>query len=307
MTTAELRCADASEARREPLYGTASHVTRWLLLEQPGSWGRDALSQSGLPAATALELKRRALAAGVRIVLIRKGVRFASQGRRCYFARTESSSNYLAQVTLDAADDLLDMDLSGLGDGGEVPGAATVAEPVFLVCTHGKHDACCSIRGNQVSRVACAQEGSIAWESAHIGGDRFAANVVCFPHGVYYGRVAPDEVANLMEMYRAGVLSLDHLRGRSCFPFAIQAADYFVRRETGRARLEDVVFEGTSIVTEGVREVRFRLDDGSVAVVAVGISRSSEAHALTCGSDATSPIPRFELRSFQVEGGGSLS
>ncbi|HWC13476.1 MAG TPA: sucrase ferredoxin [Actinomycetota bacterium] len=300
MTDRDTRCADASEARAEPLYGTASHVTRWVLLEQPGSWGRDALSESGLRAATAVELKARALAVGARVVLIRRGVRFTSDRRQCYVARTEAAETYLARLSLDAPEDLLDIDLAPLVDGGEIAGAERVAEPVYLVCTHGKHDACCSIRGNQVSRVACAQEGSDAWESAHIGGDRFAANVVCFPHGVYYGRVTPDEVTRLMEMYRGGVLSLDHYRGRSCFPFTVQAADYFVRRETGRARVADVAFAGTSIVAEGVREARFELDDGTEAVVSVRVGRSEEAHVLTCSADAPSAIPRFELVSLRI-------
>lgn len=300
MTSASFRCAEASQARAEPLYGTASRVTRWLLLEQPGSWGRDALSECGIAARTALELKRKALAAGVRIVLIRRGVRLTSDVRRCYFGRTESDVSYLAGIQLSSVEDLVDVDLTPLADGGEIEGAEPVPDPIFLVCTHGKHDACCSIRGNQVSRVACAQEGRNAWESAHIGGDRFAANVVCFPHGVYYGRVAPDEVSSLMEMYDGGVLSLDHFRGRSCFPFTVQAADYFVRRETGRARVDAVRFETTSIVAEGIRESRFSLDDGATAVAQVRVTRSDDAQLLTCASVAPAPVPRFDLVSLEV-------
>ena len=31
------------------------------------------------------------------------------------------------------------------------------------------------------------------WQSSHIGGDRFAGNVVFLPEGLYYGRVEPAE------------------------------------------------------------------------------------------------------------------
>ncbi|HEX2240915.1 MAG TPA: sucrase ferredoxin, partial [Actinomycetota bacterium] len=192
-----VRCSDSSAERDEPLYGTASIVRRWLLVEQPGAWGADALVKSRLPERIARELRTRARAAGVRVILIRRGTRLSNKQRRCYFARTEDSGSYLAHTTVAAVDDLLDFDLGALSQRRVVPGAAETTEPLFLVCTHGRHDACCSIRGNQVARIACAAKPD-AWECSHIGGDRFAANLVCFPHGVYYGRVTAAGVQGLM-------------------------------------------------------------------------------------------------------------
>ena len=297
MTIRASRCADASEARNEPLYGTASHVKRWLLLEQPGSWGRDALAQSGLPDDVALELRRRTQTAGVRVILIRRGVRFTAEGRQCYFARTEPDDCYLAHMRLGSAADLLDVDLGPLATGGEIAGADHHAAPVFLVCTHGKRDACCSIRGNQVSRVACAEPGMDAWESAHIGGDRFAANLVCFPHGVYYGRVAPDETAGLMNDFRTGSISLDHYRGRSCFPFAVQAAEYFARRETDERGVDDVKLDAPAVVEPDAVSARFALRDGRRVEVKVAITHGRDGVRLTCGATGPSVVPRYDLES----------
>jgi hypothetical protein len=53
------RCSQASEARDEPMAGTASTVRSWLLLEDPGPWGRDALRDARLPERVGLELQRR--------------------------------------------------------------------------------------------------------------------------------------------------------------------------------------------------------------------------------------------------------
>ncbi|OEV07469.1 sucrase ferredoxin, partial [Streptomyces nanshensis] len=41
-------CATASRDLAEPLAGTAATARTWLLIEQPGPWGRKALTQSRL-------------------------------------------------------------------------------------------------------------------------------------------------------------------------------------------------------------------------------------------------------------------
>jgi hypothetical protein len=299
LTSKTFRCSDASLARDEPLFATASAVPRWLLLEQPGSWGENALTDSRLPARAGRELRARAAVAGVRIILIRRGRRFSSGRRQCYFARTTQTAPYLAEMALDSVDDLLDVDLTRLREGDEIEGATPYRGPVFLVCTHGRHDACCSIRGNQISRIACAKPGDDAWECSHIGGDRFAGNLVCFPHGVYYGRVAAGDAARLMDAYSAGRIELDLYRGRCCYPFPLQAAEYFVRRELSILGVEDLVLAESARTEEGVTGV-FSLVDGRRAEVEVTVDRSGERHRLTCGSAVAAIIPRYELASLTL-------
>ena len=291
------RCSDASLDRDEPLFGTASFVRRWLLVEQPGPWGSNALLESRMPTDIATELRSRARDLGVRIVLIRRGARLSTGRRQCYFIRTEDCDTYAAHLSLDDARDLLDLDLSPLRDGGTIEAATAMQDPVFLVCTHGRHDACCSIKGNQVSRVACSLPDVDAWECSHIGGDRFAANLVCFPHGIYYGRVEPDAVAGLMNAYSRGDISLEHYRGRCCFSFAQQAAEYLARRETGVIGVDDVAFVGSEPSERGLI-ARFAIADKTVEVEVAVVTGAS--HRLTCGATAALPIPRYELASFRV-------
>jgi hypothetical protein len=258
------------------------------------------LTESRLPREVSLELRKRFHDAGVRLILLRRGARFTSGGRMCYFVRTDEREPYLGEMTLAGPEALLDIDLAQLS-GGAVSEASRREEPLFLVCTHGRHDACCSIRGNQVSRVACAEPGYTAWESSHIGGDRFAANLVCFPHGVYYGRVAPDEVVMLMQSYRRGVLSIPHYRGRSCYTFAVQAAEHFVRVEAGLIRVDDLHLLESTRVDERLLEVVFELRDQRRAGVRVAIDETPEAYRLTCGATRLNAIPRYELVSCSIQ------
>ena len=70
----------------------------------------------------------------------------------------------------------------------------------------------------------------------HIGGDRFAGNLVCLPEGLYYGRVDREAAGSVLDEHLAGRLLLEHYRGRSIYTFPVQAAERSVREATGLTR-----------------------------------------------------------------------
>ena len=53
------RCSAESVGRDEELFATASLVNTWILFEQPGAWGPDALTESGFPEVLARSPKPR--------------------------------------------------------------------------------------------------------------------------------------------------------------------------------------------------------------------------------------------------------
>ena len=74
-----------------------------------------------------------------------------------------------------------------------------------------------------------------------MGGDRFAGNIVAFPHGLYFGRVEPDEAPVIARAYADGRIgSIERYRGRSRDPFPVQVAERAVREHLGLDRIEDV-------------------------------------------------------------------
>ena len=79
------RCSTASEARGESQAGTASTVRSFLLVEDPGPWGIDAVSDNRLPVEVKTELAARARRAGVRVLMIRRHGR-SSPGELTVFA-----------------------------------------------------------------------------------------------------------------------------------------------------------------------------------------------------------------------------
>lgn len=297
--TSRTRCAEEAQARGEAMLGTASTVRRWLLVEQPGAWGPDALAASELPAAVAGPLAASAQAAGVRVLLVRRpGRRARPRARRVVVAFSGPDGPWLREASLEDVAELARLDLPAVFRSGEGFGHAS-SEPAFLVCTHGRHDPCCADLGRPLVRGLVAAGVGGVWESSHLGGDRFAGNLVCLPHGLYFGQVAPDEGAAVVAAYRAGEVVLERYRGRSCFPMAVQAAEILVRRELGLRGIEDVVPTGRRRLAPTDDEVVLRLpNDGPPVVAHVRTTPAADPRLITCRGPESRP-PTYDLVSLR--------
>jgi hypothetical protein len=290
-----LPCATLSRALEEPLYGTASVVRGWVLLEQAGPWGMEAVTESRLDPDLARALHRAAEAAHLRLLLIRRPGRGASQPRTCFVAHTSRRGRWLERRRLDDPAELLELDMARVV-AGERPGFGEEAtEPVYLACTNGRHDRCCATYGRPLALALQASHGELVWESSHVGGDRFAGNLVCLPDGHYFGRVGPADAERVVGLHRKGALDLDHWRGCCVDPPVVQAAEWFARRRAGLVGVDDLVLDGRDRLEGGVDAVRFRRAGGGRLRVVLRSTRDAEPRPLTCHSVRAEPPLSFTL------------
>jgi Sucrase/ferredoxin-like len=302
------RCAPSAERRGDQMHGTASPVPRWLLVEQPGPWGRDALVESELDDRVARTLAARAAHARVRVVLIRRPGRSGRADRRRWAlvdSRPGRESCWWGEWS--AATDLLELPLDG-----PLTTTPTTA-PVYLVCAHGRHDACCAIRGRPVAATLAATRPGATWECSHVGGDRFAANLVVLPHGLYYGHVTPPAAARLAGLYESGRVDPTWLRGRSSIPLPVQAAQHYARLAFAEDRLDALHPLDAQRLDERTWKVWLAADP-EPALVTVRAGAAVPAR-LTCSSRRAEPARIWELvsltystvstdsRSTEAEGG----
>jgi hypothetical protein len=290
------RCSAEALARGDALAGTASTVRSFLLLEHDGPWGVDALRDARLPDDLGPHLERRAKAVGVRPLLVRhpgRGRRRQdppSGGVRVFAARADGPGSWLETTVLDRVEDVLDLDLAALGAGSS-SGLDRVEGPLFAVCTHGRHDACCAELGRPVARKLAHEWPDLTWEVSHLGGDRFAGNLLVLPHGLYYGRLATHTADLVGRATVEGRVVVAHLRGRSDLPMPVQAAEVELRRRLGETRRDAVLPVGHR--REGDRVTAAFEVDGARHEVVVRVDRS-EPTLLTCRADAPSPAWLFE-------------
>jgi hypothetical protein len=291
-----LPCATLSRALEEPLHGTASVVRGWVLLEQPGPWGVEAVTESRLDRDLARALHRKAAAAGLRLLLIRRPGRGGEgEPSACFVAHTSRRDRWLERRRLDDPAELLELDMAQVV-AGERPGFGEEAtEPVYLACTNGRHDRCCATYGRPLALALQASHGDLVWESSHIGGDRFAGNLVCLPDGHYFGRVGPGDAERVVGQHRKGTLDLDHWRGCCVDPPVVQAAEWFARRRAGLVGVDDLVLDGRDRLEGGVDAVRFRRAGGGRLRVVLRVTRDADPRPLTCHSVRPEPPLSFTL------------
>jgi hypothetical protein len=163
-----------------------------------------------------------------------------------------------------------------------VPGTVGT-DPVYLVCAHGRHDPCCAIRGRPVAEALARHRPGAVWECSHVGGDRYAANLVALPHGLYYAHVTPQTALGLVTAYERGEVDPVRLRGRSAHAAPAQAAQHYARLAFGDNRLDALRPVGMARLDERTWRVRLAAPGGGSLLVRVRAG-TGPAVRLTCSS-----------------------
>jgi hypothetical protein len=288
-------CSNRSLERGDPLAGTGGFGERWFLVEIDGSWGQHAFLNSRLDPQLARDLVRRIEADGMRPLAIRRANRRADARRaqstwRWAIVDTRPGLESTRWGSVDDPALLLTVPLDG--STGELSD-----EPVICVCTHARHDQCCAVKGRPVATALAAAFPEQTWECSHLGGDRFAATLIVFPAGLYYGRATPEEAPSLIERYREGRLDPRSFRGRSSSPNVVQAAEAVARAEIPDDAISAFAHVNTASEAGGWR-VTFAHGPDEVVV---RLAASTSAPLLTtCEATVALPVRQFELVGVSV-------
>ena len=283
-----LRCSYSADERADPLAGSAAHAKGFVLIESPGAWGYDALKESRLDAEIASAVAAKAAEALYRVILIKRPGRAAASASRSWFVVDSTpGAEKVSSGTYHSDSELLEIPL-------HIEEHEPTPQPMYLVCTHGRHDACCAQRGRPVAARLAEERPGLVWECSHIGGDRFAPNVLVLPHGLYYGRVEPERAPEIIAAQERSEVVVDLLRGRTVFRPAVQAAQHFARA----ARDGRVIDDFRPIAWESTASGDVRVDlahAGDRLAVVVRPTVGPDSGFLTCRASHALHPPTFEL------------
>ncbi|GGK85158.1 sucrase ferredoxin [Planomonospora parontospora subsp. parontospora] len=277
-----------SHTAEMPVHASATVGARfWLLIEHPGPWASH-LEDCDLPE-DVRTLVKRAAHLGIRPQLIRRpGRRTASPGPGVHVmvGDARGPEPWLAEAVIADPDDL---DLDALVAGVLPKSCILVSEPVFLVCTHAKRNVCCARIGLPLARSLAEVWPDRTWETSHVGGDRYAANLVCLPHGLYYGSMSQAAAIAAADAYRSGEVVLDRFRGRAGIPEPLQAAEHFVRAHTGELSVGGVAVESSRSDGEATEAI-VRGSDARFRVVVEPMTLTAP-----CGTACADTITTYRL------------
>ncbi len=294
-------CSAQSSLADEQPVGTASTGDVWLLLEYPHPWGVKAFQESDL----SRDIKRHINAAlksvpRTRLLFIRQDIA-PTEFLTLFIVRSRELDSSLVRYELKGYEQLLEMNLTSVL-AGELSGAKICEQPLFLVCTHGKRDKCCAKFGFAIYKSIRDFAGDASvWQSSHVGGDRFAANVLCFPDGLFYAHVTEESGQSIVTKYRERRLVLNNFRGRSCYPPPIQAAEFFVRSESGLSGVSDLRFQNYAAIRPSYWKVSFLSPaDAKIHEVYLTGQLSEFQNRLTCHSTESKRVVQYSLSEYKA-------
>ncbi|MBD0293176.1 MAG: sucrase ferredoxin [Jiangellaceae bacterium] len=292
-------CSQLSRLLDEPLAGTAPVARTWLLLEQPGPWGRQALTQSHLDPILGAALETAANAHGARAALIRRPGRHPDvppePARRVWIAHTRPRNAWLLGGFVEHVAQLGDVSWAGIERGDlelvheSMPSLLPETEPLLLVCTNGRRDVCCASYGRPVVTRLHHRLGERTWETTHLGGHRFAPTAAVLPYGVVYGRVDVDSATRVVEQASAGQHELRGYRGRSTFDRPAQVAEAAVREQSGVQGIDDLDVASVLLEDDESWRVVVTGPDGRRWTVDVRARRLPPPRPESCGGPLVEP------------------
>ena len=286
-------CSQHAQANQLPLYGTSSFAETWVALEYNGAWEAKALQDNELRPQVNQWLSRQIeQSENGRALFIRD--RFAVADT-LLIARTTASDQRLYRVPLGGYEDVT------FFDSAEILANNTSFKPenaqVVLVCTNGKRDQCCAKFGQPIFE-AFAQETILpTYACTHLGGHVYAPTLAVLPAGIYYGYVNPTDVNTVADSILQRQISLAHYRGRTFQSPTVNAADYYVRQQTGLLGFDEFTLAGVGKKDAETFIVRF-IDSNSAAHCITLRAWQSEPIVVGC-SGKTKPQPRFQLLDYQ--------
>lgn len=264
-------CSVLSAALGESAYGSAGDALAWVCLEQNGPWGRAAATQSHLDPDLGGRLDAAISAVGGRFALIRRSGAHPDDPThrvpRTVLVASVTGRGWVLRAELDDPADLgaLDVDALGRGDRDAVIASLSALEPdaapTLLVCTNGRRDVCCAVRGRPVAAGASTLRPGQVWETSHTGGHRFAPTGVLLPSGQTLARLDVDLAVAALDGAAVGELlpalhGPVHDRGASGLAPHERAAVSAVRYTTGARGLDNLSVGDA----RGTDETSWRID-----------------------------------------------
>ena len=296
-------CSLESFNVEEPLFGSMTKSSVWFLLEYPFSWGGNAFKDSYIP-----QLVKERLTFFVdsvpeaRLQLIKKPNSSLTEHITFYLAIPSENQPILYMFLLTKYEDILDIDFTAILSGEHVYRERIQMEPLYLVCTNGKRDACCAKFGLPVFGSFQRIVRNTVWQTTHVGGHRFAANVLCLPHGILYGRVSVEDVKSIVDSFEQGEILIEKYRGRACYNEVVQAAEYYLRLKTNIKGISAFRLQGIEEEAENEWSVVFlKLEGDTRYRIKVSTSLSNYQIYLSCKDIEKKAVNIYSLEQFKTD------
>jgi len=317
-------CAVFSKANGESAAGTAPNWDSCLIIELPKPWVSDAYESKGFQSGVLDILDRiEELGRFPKLQCMAPDDEYSLDGhtRIIYyscpdgpFTRYDKDDYLVPDDKVVSAVEALVEDRDKLKDFESYRQDTSHIRDVF-VCSHGSNDTCCATFGYPIykelrNRYAQELDGRLrVWEISHLGGHRFAPNILDMPEARNWVRFEPDDLDSFV--YRSGTPSdlREHYRGwvglGSVYEQLVES-ELFMKEGWGWADQAIVSQVLSSDDETGHAEVRIELggsDGGTALIYEATVEQTGTAPRIGCISgESDDSEPQFSVtRLVQVQ------
>lgn len=210
-------CSSFSVDSGEEPAGTAPVWERCLIIELPQPWAPDIKQSRHFPEHLEGALDEAAEKRhGVHLLCVAPDLEYSLDGHRrviFFFRPCRLFGSYERNEYLVPSGDVSALTEALVRDSAELKRFERFRQGIsgmrdIMVCTHGNRDVCCAIKGFPIYRklrheYAKDVGGDIrVWRVSHIGGHRFAPNLIDMPQGRNWSRVHLDQLGPLVHHNR---------------------------------------------------------------------------------------------------------
>lgn len=283
---------------KEPIRGTAlPDVDVWLLLEHHGRWEADVAETELAPNVAGWLDDLCAKIPRSRKLLVRRD----RPGRHLNFFVVKTGADggvfrfqgadHGSFSSLDVADVVSRGVPAAEAQGGER------ARPLYVVCTHGRRDACCARKGVAFYRALEAiDHGAEVWQSSHQGGHRFAATMLYLPNGAQYGRLEPSDAMPMVEAHARGrIFDLSKFRGSTSRSVPLQSAEGWLRDALDERRLLAIEHIEDGELDDDRYFARLRVGGSTTHTLVLAEREGKERRLASCAAEGPTPFAYYDV------------
>lgn len=238
MATETFSCAVETLKLNHPLTGTVGTFSYLFLIEYVAPFPAKAIGESTLPPELKAHIKvgqdkLKEQGTPARTWLIRNQQTNEGDELRLYVIRMGIDKPDVHYLTFEKYEQITYSPFDKLA---KKPGGTKVDKPIYLVCTNGNRDACCSKFGFPIYKKLYQEipnPDEHVWQCSHVGGHRFAANMVTLPYGHYYGQVEEKDLSSIDSHSKKHEVYLNKYRGTAPYKPYQQVALAHIMKETG--------------------------------------------------------------------------
>ncbi len=287
-------CSTASRYFKEALAGTAANYKSYILVEHAGPFPSKAtdglMNKSWLQGLNQLALRNKG-----KLLLIRNR---HTNYRTCRIVFVDCVRQKYFEIVV-PLEEVHTIDVESYLNNTHTVWEQT---PFFLVCTNGKKDKCCAKFGFPVFRFfenLRVPFNYKIWECTHIGGDRFAANAVLMPFGVYYGRVGVEDVHTIVQRTALGKIHPTNYRGLCRLSFFEQTVEWNLRQHLLNYNIHFPIKFLKKETTASMKTVEIETENYGVFKMVLQRNEIEYPHLLTCTSHALEKVVKYILISLE--------